>query len=235
MIAPAGGGAAVGGGPILLAGFLGGLISRMQRLVYGRGRPTAYGASWVPLFLAPLLGALAAWAGLHLLALLQGLDVVSLTGVLPPGSDFRMDPAASVLGIAVLLGFSERLFNQLGDHADQVLQGEQEGGSPATAGSPASPFGAVAVPGPRRPPTAETSGSNGAPASAGDRQGRQRDGPRPVAEGLLRLGRQIPNLLPCGSIRWANSMRPVVDQRIATLAPSCCARSIAAWTSSTCT
>jgi hypothetical protein len=139
----------VGGyGPVLLAGFLGGLISRMQRLVYGRGRPTAYGASWVPLFLAPLLGALAAWAGLHLLALLQGLGVVSLTGVLPPGSDFRMDPAASVLGIAVLLGFSERLFNQLGDHADKVLQGEQDGGSPAAAGSPASPFGSVAVPGP---------------------------------------------------------------------------------------
>ncbi len=151
-----------GYGPVLLAGFLGGLISRMQRLVYGRGRPTAYGASWVPLFLAPLLGALAAWAGLHLLALLQGLGVVSLTGVLPPGSDFRMDATASVLGIAVLLGFSERLFNQLGDHADKVLQGEQDGGSPAAAGSPASPFGSVAVPGPRRPPTAEAAGSNGA-------------------------------------------------------------------------
>jgi hypothetical protein len=126
-----------GYGQVLLAGFLGGLVSRMQRIVYGQGRPTAYGASWVPLFLAPLLGALAAWAGLHLLALLQGVGIVSLDGVLPAGSDFRLEPGRSELGIAVLLGFSERLFNQLGDHAEKVLQVDRSGESPAAAGSPA--------------------------------------------------------------------------------------------------
>lgn len=134
-----------GYGPVLLAGFLGGLISRMQRLVYGRGRPTAYGASWVPLFLAPLLGALAAWAGLHLLALLQSLGIVDLNGVLPPKSDFRLDVSASILGIAVLLGFSERLFNQLGDNAEKVLAGAEDTGSPATAGSPTSAFGSAFI------------------------------------------------------------------------------------------
>ena len=144
-----------GYGQILLAGFLGGLVSRMQRLVYGRGRPTAYGASWVPLFLAPLLGALAAWAGLHLLVLMQGLGVVDLSGVLPPGTDFRLTVQPSVVGLAVLLGFSERLFNQLGDQADRVLSHEPDSGSPASAGSPTATLTPTAVPGPREPSPAE--------------------------------------------------------------------------------
>jgi hypothetical protein len=130
-----------GYGPVLLAGFLGGLVSRMQRLVYAQGRPTAYGASWVPLFLAPLLGAMVAWAGLHLLALMQGLGVVSLVNVLPTAGDFRLLPPVSVLGLSVLLGFSERFLNQLGEKAEQVVSGsDQQGGSPAAAGSPTSPM-----------------------------------------------------------------------------------------------
>jgi hypothetical protein len=148
-----------GYGPVLLAGFLGGLISRMQRLVYGRGRPTAYGASWVPLFLAPLLGALAAWGGLHILALLQDLHIVALDDVLPPGSTFRLDADTSILGLAALLGFSERLFNQLGDHADRLLLGEPATGSPAAAGSPTPTPGSATepatVPGQRRPSSLE--------------------------------------------------------------------------------
>jgi len=127
-----------GYGPVLLAGFLGGLVSRMQRLVYAQGRPTAYGTSWVPLFLAPLLGALAAWAGLHLLALLQGLGVVSLTNVLTAGEDFRLLPATPLLGVAVLLGFSERFLNRLGEHADKLIHDDQSGQSAAAAGSPAA-------------------------------------------------------------------------------------------------
>jgi hypothetical protein len=126
-----------GYGPVLLAGFLGGLVSRMQRLVYAQGRPTAYGTSWVPLFLAPLLGALASWAGLHLLLLLQALGIVSLTEILVPGSDLRLQPHAAVLGLGVLLGFSERLFNQLGDQADRIVAADQSTGSAAAAGSPA--------------------------------------------------------------------------------------------------
>jgi hypothetical protein len=130
-----------GYGPVLLAGFLGGLVSRMQRLVYAQGRPTAYGASWVPLFLAPLLGAMVAWAGLHLLALMQGLGVLSLSSVLPANADFRLLPPVSVLGLSVLLGFSERFLNRLGEKAEQVVSGtDQQGGSPAAAGSPASPI-----------------------------------------------------------------------------------------------
>jgi hypothetical protein len=139
---------AAGYGPILLAGFVGGLVSRMQRLVYGRGRPTAYGASWVPLFLAPLLGALAAWAGLHLLALLQALSIANLATLLPPGGDVRLSTSAPILGLATLLGFSERLFNQLGDQADKVLAPDSDGGSPATAGNPTAPVESLPIPRP---------------------------------------------------------------------------------------
>jgi len=135
-----------GYGHVLLAGFLGGLISRMQRLVYGKGRPTAYGTSWVPLFLAPLLGALAAWAGLHLLVLLQGLGVVKLDTIVTPGETFRLAPSVSVLGLAVLFGFSERFFNRIGNQADKVIGGEGDSGSAAAAGSPTYSFRPLSAP-----------------------------------------------------------------------------------------
>ncbi len=126
-------------GPVLLAGFLGGLVSRLQLLVYAKGRPTAYGASWVPLFLAPLLGALVAWGGLHLLALLQSLGIASLQTVIPAASNFQGAVSSAILGVAVLLGFSERLFNQLGSHAESVISGDDVAPSAIAAGSPAYP------------------------------------------------------------------------------------------------
>jgi hypothetical protein len=129
-----------GYGAILLAGFLGGLISRMQRVVYGPGRPTAYGTSWVPLFVAPLLGALAAWAGLHLLTLLQAVGIVDLSSIISADETFRDIPPVPVLGLAVLLGFSERFFNQLGDQAEKVIAGDADRGSAAAAGSPTPSF-----------------------------------------------------------------------------------------------
>jgi hypothetical protein len=124
-----------GYGMVVLAGFVGGLVSRMQRLVYGRGRPTAYGTSWVPLYLAPLLGGLAAWAGLHLLALLQLVKIIDLTSIFRPGEDFRGAPPIGVLGLAVLLGFSERFFNRIGDQAEDVI-GKTMENTVATSGSP---------------------------------------------------------------------------------------------------
>jgi hypothetical protein len=126
-----------GFGPVLLAGFLGGLVSRLQRLVYAKGRPTAYGASWVPLFLAPLLGALVAWGGLHLLAVLQSVGIANLQSLIPPNPDFKGAVSASTLGVAVLFGFSERFFNQLGATAESVVSGDKTEQSAAAAGSPA--------------------------------------------------------------------------------------------------
>lgn len=158
----------VGGyGFILLAGFLGGLISRMQRVVYGRGRPTAYGTSWVPLFLAPLLGALAAWAGLHLLTLLKAVGVVDLSRIIGTDETFRGVVPPSVLGIGVLLGFSERFFNQVGDQAERVISGDTgTDGSAAAAGSPTPSFPEPA--GPRPTSTNSRNGRTAKSAAAHD-------------------------------------------------------------------
>jgi hypothetical protein len=115
--------------------------------VYGAGWPTAYGISWVPLFLAPLLGALTAWAGLQFIATLQALHVLDLSSLIRPETTFRDAPAPAVLGLAVLLGFSERLFNQLGSQAEKVLSGEDDTGSAAAAGSPTFSFAELERPG----------------------------------------------------------------------------------------
>jgi hypothetical protein len=121
-------------GLVFLAGFIGGLVSRMQRLVYAQGHPTAYGTSWVPLFLAPLLGGLAAWGGLHVLALLQTLGLLQLKGALDP-EKFTATATPATLGLCVLLGFSERFFNQIGNQAEKVI-GTSDQGTAATSGFP---------------------------------------------------------------------------------------------------
>lgn len=130
----------LGYGVILIAGAIGGIISRLQRLVYAEGLPTAYGSSWVPLFCAPLLGALAAWAGLNLLALLQALGVVDLANVLGEAGQLLVPPPG-VIGVAVLLGISERVLNRIGTETEKAM-----GASPATAPAPAPAPAAPAVP-----------------------------------------------------------------------------------------
>jgi hypothetical protein len=139
---------AAGYGPVLLAGLIGGLLSRLQRLVYAQDRPTSYGTSWVPLFLAPLLGALAAWSGLHLLALLDALGVTSVTGKL---GGFRLGVSNAVLGLAVLFGLSERLLNRVGDQAEKVIAGDKDAPPAAAAVAPAQPVSVAPVPPAPRP------------------------------------------------------------------------------------
>ena len=132
----------LGYGVILIAGAIGGIISRLQRLVYAEGLPTAYGSSWVPLFCAPLLGALAAWAGLNLLALLQALGVVDLATLLNGAGDLLVPPPG-VIGVAVLLGISERFLNRIGTETEKAM-GASDATVPAVAPAPA------ATPGPAR-------------------------------------------------------------------------------------
>jgi hypothetical protein len=125
---------ALGYGVVLLAGSIGGLISRLQQLVYAKGLPTAYGSSWVPLYLAPLLGALAAWAGLTLLALLQTLQVIDLRS-LNLEAGFAGLPTSQLLGIAVLLGLSERFLNRVGAQAEEVVGATSSGDAADVAAS----------------------------------------------------------------------------------------------------
>jgi hypothetical protein len=112
--------AGLGYGVVLIAGAIGGLVSRMQRLVFSKRIPIAYGSSWAPLFCAPILGALAAWTGLVLISLLQATGVLQLAA-LDTALTSLQAPSSAVLGVAILLGLSERFLIQLEKQAETVI------------------------------------------------------------------------------------------------------------------
>jgi hypothetical protein len=126
--------AGFGFGMLLVAGAIGGLVSRMQRLVFSTHIPVTYGSSWGPLFCAPVLGALAAWAGLALISLLQTAHVLQLTA-LQTSLDSLRAPSAAVLGTAILLGASERFLLRLEKQAEAVIDPDHVG--PADQATPA--------------------------------------------------------------------------------------------------
>jgi hypothetical protein len=124
--------AGMGYGMLLVAGAIGGLVSRMQRLVFSTRIPVTYGSSWAPLFCAPILGALAAWAGLVLISLLQTTGVLQLTA-LQTSLDNLRTPSAAVLGTAILLGMSERFLLRLEKQAEAVIDPDRAGPMDQTA------------------------------------------------------------------------------------------------------
>ena len=124
--------AGFGYGVLLVAGAIGGLVSRMQRLVFSTRIPITYGSSWAPLFCAPVLGALAAWAGLVLISMLQAAGVLQLTALHTSLTDLRA-PSAALLGIAILLGMSERFLLRLEKQAEAVIDPDHAGPSVQTA------------------------------------------------------------------------------------------------------
>jgi hypothetical protein len=117
---------------LLVAGAIGGLISRMQRLVFSTRIPVTYGSSWAPLFCAPVLGALAAWAGLLLISMLKAAGVLQLTALHTSLKDLQA-PSAALLGIAILLGMSERFLLRLEKQAEAVIDPNRSGPSAQTA------------------------------------------------------------------------------------------------------
>lgn len=88
---------------LLLAGAVGGILSRLTRaLRLGLSR-TEQGTSWMAMFMSPLVGALAGWAGCILLIAAHELQLI-LPNV--QGADV----GALLVSAAVLFGFSERMF-----------------------------------------------------------------------------------------------------------------------------
>jgi hypothetical protein len=124
--------AGLGYGVVLVAGAIGGLVSRMQRLVFSTRIPITYGSSWAPLFCAPILGALAAWAGLVLISLLQTTGVLQLAALQTSLDDLRA-PSSAVLGTAILLGVSERFLLRLEKQAEAVIDPNRVGPSEQAA------------------------------------------------------------------------------------------------------
>lgn len=92
--------------PVLGAGAVGGLASRIMLIQFSKSIPTDYGAMWAPLFLSPVLGALLAWLGMLLIALGKAIGLFALDAV-----DLEAMANPAVLAIAALFGYTEGFFN----------------------------------------------------------------------------------------------------------------------------
>ncbi len=104
----------------LLLGFLGGFLSRLLRVVATKELPTDYGAYWVPLFLAPVLGALGAVGGYLVFFSLVEAQVLG-EGLKP-----LLSPPVAY-GLLVVLGLSERLLEGLTKRLeDRALKQEDQ-------------------------------------------------------------------------------------------------------------
>jgi hypothetical protein len=103
---------------LFLAGAIGGFLSRMMRILKeGHSKnAAAYSESWVTLFISPLVGALAGWTGV-LLIVVSNLGMQ--TGGGPPTFPSEGIPHYYALGLAILLGFSERYFDSLVSRAGE--------------------------------------------------------------------------------------------------------------------
>ena len=116
-----------GYGPILLAGAVGGLLSRLARVYRGSPETPDYGLASAQVLPAPLWGSLSAWAGLHLISILQSQEIVSikqLGELIPPiKSGSTQIP---LLAIGFLFGFSERLLDSIAEKTNQLWEKQEK-------------------------------------------------------------------------------------------------------------
>lgn len=125
---------------LLLMGAVGGFLGRLARSLQGGKMPVDYGAYWTTLFLSPIAGALAAWAGVLLIGVLS-TDEMKVLGEmfnqvsLPAAGASLNNPT---MAVAFLLGFSERFFMQIVSTLESRGQSQPAAavaGAPATAGA----------------------------------------------------------------------------------------------------
>lgn len=126
---------------LIIAGAVGGVLSRLTRAVKSDYTTHELGLRWMALFLSPLLGALAGWAGVVLLDLLQGRELLTLGA----GTAFGR---SEEVGIAILFGLSERMFTDLAGRAEAKVvngakggAGDQRGASQGGSTSPSASGG----------------------------------------------------------------------------------------------
>ena len=113
-----------GYGPILLAGAVGGLLSRLARVYRGSPETPDYGLAWAQVLPAPLWGSLSAWAGLHLIAILEIVSIKQLGELIPP---FELGSTPiPLLAIGFLFGFSERLLDSIAEKTNQLWEKQEK-------------------------------------------------------------------------------------------------------------
>jgi hypothetical protein len=95
---------------LFLVGAAGGFLSRLSRELKTRGTSDDYGSGWTTLFLSPVFGALGGWTGVLL------VDVLARNKWLLAEvfKDIWTDPYQPLaLGVALLMGLTERAFDRL--------------------------------------------------------------------------------------------------------------------------
>lgn len=123
--------ATIGNSLFLLVGAAGGVLSRLTRTLQNTQQvPTDYGAYWTSLFLSPVSGALAGWTGILMVIILADIGVLSTAF-----KAIQSAPSATplALGIAFLLGFSERFFDQIASLLEQRAEKMTEAEQPKPA------------------------------------------------------------------------------------------------------
>ncbi|MGH9453624.1 MAG: choice-of-anchor D domain-containing protein [Terriglobia bacterium] len=108
---------------LFAAGAAGGLLSRLSRELKRADVPTDYGASWTSLFLSPVVGALAGWTGILLVVVMTDFDFL---GTVFKKVDWCDPWAAFTLGIAFVLGFSERAFDGIVSTVEEKFAKKEE-------------------------------------------------------------------------------------------------------------
>jgi len=108
---------------LLVFGAIGGLLSKLRGVVRRKKVPTDFGASWSPLFLSPLVGALTGWSGVLLVVFFkqQGLLGNNLFDDLAIW--WSAHEQAAALALAIAFGFSATFFERV----MEGIQGEMEG------------------------------------------------------------------------------------------------------------
>jgi hypothetical protein len=149
---------ALGNGPLFLLGATGGLLSRLSRSLYRQDVQTDYGASWTTLFLSPVVGAIAGWAGVLLASLMVKFGIL---GNLFVGVTWDSTTTVS-LSIALLFGFSERAFDTvLSQLQDKIVNttGDNKPAAAAVTITTESPLAAAPKDKPYSQPLAATGGT----------------------------------------------------------------------------
>jgi hypothetical protein len=123
-----------GGGGLFVVGAAGGFMSRLMRTLRAQDVPTDYNAYWTTLFLSPLLGALAGWTGILLIELSHTLGVL---GEVFKGVTVQFGYGNLALGLAFLLGFSERLFYGILKPIEDGITKKAQPGSSSSSAAPA--------------------------------------------------------------------------------------------------
>lgn len=120
---------------LLLVGAVGGLLSRLSQNLRAAKVVDDYGAPWGAMFLSPLSGALAAWGGILLVTLAAKLNIL--------GSALNFDWCnpyePTVLALALLLGFTERLFDDIATGLDKKLTNPDNSNNPESTNTPRKP------------------------------------------------------------------------------------------------